>query len=73
MDKREEYFVECEFKSDGGDCDKCGSDKKGSRIWFEPTSYEYPDEGNYYCDECAVKEIEEAKAFDNLWFGKEKK
>lgn len=58
MNKREikEYFEECEFKSEGNDCDECGKNKKGERIWYERSSHE-SDEGYYYCDKCAIKRI----------------
>jgi len=60
-------FQICTFLSDG-DCDgvEYGKDcqtPQGGRCWFESTGgYEYPNEGNYYCDAHALKRLEEIHA-----------
>ena len=50
-------FVVCEFKSGGEDDCECGKSKKGDRLWYLRTCYEY-DEGDYACDKCVMEYIE---------------
>lgn len=51
----ERFFSECEFKSDGDDCGSCKCNDEGKRLWFQGIG----DEGNYFCDECALDELKE--------------
>ena len=58
-----QHFQECEFKATGEDDCECEKAKKGERIWFESTSYECSDEGDYYCDKCGIDEINSREEF----------
>lgn len=42
----------CEFEGEG--CEECG--RSCVRVWWMRGSYEYPDEGSYYCDKCALSQ-----------------
>lgn len=55
------HFVECEFLGDDTIC--CCDKAIGQRIWFENHDPEIPHEGEYYCDECGVKHLEELEEF----------
>lgn len=43
-------FQLCTFEYE--DCDICRNE--GRRAWFVPGGFEYPEEGSYYCDKCAL-------------------
>jgi hypothetical protein len=40
----------CRFEGEG--CEECG--RSCVRVWWMRGSYEYPEEGSYYCDKCAL-------------------
>ncbi len=40
----------CEFEDD--ECEECG--QPCIRVWWMRGVYEYPDEGSYFCDKCAL-------------------
>lgn len=42
----------CRFE--GEECEECG--RSCVRAWWMRGSYEYPEEGSYYCDKCALSQ-----------------
>ena len=56
----EGMFQLCEFGAEEHEC-QCKNPTPG-RAWFERTNPEI-EEGEYYCDGCGIKHIEETVAF----------
>lgn len=58
-DELEKYgFQLCEMP---GECDFCEKEVEQKNYFFHRTSYEHI-EGDYYCRECAIKEIQQVQA-----------
>lgn len=61
-------FEECEFEA--GECSVCGAQ---TAHWWLPGPYDCPNDGEHYCEACALKKVRkddaELKAF-NEWYEK---
>lgn len=56
IDILEHFFILCEFKSEGKDCDQCRENIPNEILWTDNS-----DEGNYYCTSCAISSINFSK------------
>lgn len=63
-DKLKEFGFElCEFPSEGGDCEKCGTNPRTAPLYWKRTGY-WEVEGDYYCQPCAEAFIQECESYD---------